>query len=217
LTRILAVADEVSDALYGDALGRLRPEVIFSCGDLPFDYLENLVTRAGVPLVYVLGNHDPAVREWADEGMARLGLEHLSPGDEPGPQGCDSAEGKVVEVAGLRIAGLGGSVRYREGPNQYTQPEMWRRSVALELRTRLRAAVGRGGVDVLLTHAPPLGLGDAEDAAHHGFSAFHRLARRLQPRLLVHGHVHPVTGLEADREIGPTRVVNAIPYRLLEV
>src|SRR5262249_58105031 len=53
MTRLLAVADEVDEALYGDALSRLRPDLIVSAGDLPFDYLENLVTRANVPLVYV--------------------------------------------------------------------------------------------------------------------------------------------------------------------
>lgn len=217
MARILAVADEVSDSLYGDGLARLRPDVIVSCGDLPFEYLENLVTRAGVPLLYVLGNHDAEPRPRRDEAALRLGLENLVVDPVPGPEGCDDVDGRVREVAGLRIAGLGGSVRYKEGPNQYSQGEMRRRAIRLEARARFRGLFGRGLVDVLVVHAPPLGVGDAGDPAHRGFASFHRLVRRLRPALLVHGHVHPVTKRGADRTLGETRVVNAIPYRMLEV
>src|SRR5712671_74072 len=62
LLKILAVADEIDEFLYGDKLETLRPDVILSCGDLPFDYLEFLVTRLAVPLLYVPGNHDPNVK-----------------------------------------------------------------------------------------------------------------------------------------------------------
>ena len=37
--RLLAIADEIADALWGHALEELRPDVIVACGDLPFDYL----------------------------------------------------------------------------------------------------------------------------------------------------------------------------------
>jgi Icc-related predicted phosphoesterase len=212
--RILAIADEVEAALYGDKLQRLRPDVVISCGDLPFEYLENLVTRAAVPLVYVPGNHDPE----ETRGAVAAGM-WLSPAPGPsdpwpGPQGCDSADGRLVEAAGLRIAGLGGSLRYKPGPNQYTQGEMRLRALGLEARARLR--IGRG-IDVIVTHAPPLDLGDGQDPAHRGFAAFHRLVSRLRPRLLLHGHVHPVHRRAEDRQIGATLVVNAIPYRLLEI
>ncbi len=217
MTRILAVADEVAEALYGETLQTLRPDVIVSCGDLPAEYLENLVTRAGVPLVYVLGNHDPAatlpdqtVAAWLPP-MARID-DRL-----PGPQGGDSAEGRVVEAAGLRLAGLGGSLRYKPGPNQYSQAEMRWRALRLETRARLRQALRQGGLDVLVTHAPPLGLGDAQDLPHQGFAAFHRLVRQLRPKLLLHGHVHPVHRRPPDRDLDGTRVINVIPYRLLEV
>lgn len=213
MARILAVADEVDRALYGDALHRLRPDVIVSAGDLPFDYLENLVTRAAVPLVYVPGNHDPDVSGAAvRDPWLPLGAEVLL----PGPQGCVSADGRVVEAAGLRIAGLGGSIRYKDGPNQYTQAEMRWRALRLEARARLRPR-SRGGIDVVLTHAPPLDLGDGEDPAHRGFAALHRLVGRLRPRLLVHGHVHPVQHRAPDRTVGGTLIVNAIPHRLLEL
>jgi Icc-related predicted phosphoesterase len=216
VARILAIADEVDAALYGDALHRLRPDVIVSCGDLPHEYLENLVTRASVPLVYVPGNHDV---EPGAAGQPGGGWPMPLRADDrlPGPQGCESADGRVIEAAGLRFAGLGGSIRYKEGPNQYTQREIRFRALRLEARVRLRRAVGGRGVDVLVTHAPPLGVGDGGDHAHQGFAALHRLVRELRPRLLVHGHVHPVHRRPPDRSLGTTLVVNVIPYRLLEL
>ena len=53
MTRILAISDEVDDALYGDKLYALRPDLIVACGDLPFEYLENLVSRTDVPLLFM--------------------------------------------------------------------------------------------------------------------------------------------------------------------
>src|SRR5207248_4945634 len=101
--------------------------------------------------------------------------------DEPGPGGGTSVDGRVVQVAGLRVAGLGGSVRYKDGPNQYTQAQMRRRAFRLAARCRFRRAVGRDPtrrVDLLVTHAPPLGVGDApDDPAQVGFAAFHLLIR----------------------------------------
>jgi hypothetical protein len=46
-------------------------------------------------------------------------------------------------------------------------------------------------VDVLITHAPPRGVGDEDDPPHRGFTALHGLVRALRPPLLLHGHVQP--------------------------
>jgi len=67
MPRILAVADEVEESLGREALVRLRPDLVLSAGDLPFDYLEYLVTALNVPLLYVPGNHDPSLRERREE------------------------------------------------------------------------------------------------------------------------------------------------------
>ena len=62
----------------------------------------------------------------------------------PGPQGCINIDGRLEDVRGLRIAGLGGSLRYKEGPNQYSQGQMSRRALKLELRLRLKRVRARG-------------------------------------------------------------------------
>ena len=99
---------------------------MLGCGDLPFDYLEYLVSRLDVPLLYVPGNHDPSLKP---PDMTWMPLRSELP--VPGPQGCTNIDGRVVEVNGLRVAGLGGSLRYKEGPNQYTQAQMGRRALRL--------------------------------------------------------------------------------------
>src|SRR5258707_3585563 len=211
--RILAVADEVDDFLYGDKLQTLSPDFIVSCGDLPFDYLEFLVSSLNVPLVYVPGNHDPNVKPLDTTFVA---LDHRIP--IPGPECCDNVDGRVLEVQGLRVAGLGGSLRYKDGPNQYTQAQMPWRAVKLEVRVRLkRVRSAHRKLDVLITHAPPFGVATAKDDAHAGFVAFHRIIRGFQPQLLVHGHVHPYGKAQPERIVEGTRIVNASPSRLIEV
>ena len=208
--RILAIADEVDEALYGDKLLRLRPELIVSCGDLPFEYLENLVSRVDVPLVYVPGNHDPDLRRGEPTLVPAMEL-------TPGPQGCDNVDGHLLTTAGILIAGLGGCLRYKPGPNQLTQTEMSWRALSLEMRVRLKQVLSGRRLDVIVTHAPPLGYGDRPDPPHRGFAALNRLIKNLSPQFLIHGHVHPFGRTVTDYKVGSTLIVNAIPSRLLEI
>jgi len=213
VTRILAVADEVDEGIYGDKLVQLRPDLVLSCGDLPFDYLEYIVSRVNVPLLYVPGNHDPDLRP-ADDAWSPLRVEQPA----RGPEGCVNIDGLVAEAAGLRVAGLGGSNRYRPGPNQYTPAQMRWRTLRIEVQARLRRRRSGRRLDVLLTHAPPAGLGEKdEDLAHRGFEAFNRLIKNLTPRLLVHGHIHPYGVAQPERRLGGTQIVNAVPHRLIEI
>jgi len=212
MTRILAIADEVDEGLYTDKLIQLRPDLVLSAGDLPFDYLEYIVSRLDVPLVYVPGNHDAELRS-SDPTWTPVGAD----APERGPLGCVNADGRVVVAAGLHIAGLGGSMRYRRGPNQYTEAEMRWRALSLEVRIRLSPTRGARRVDVVLTHAPPLGWGAPDDLAHRGFASFVRLVKDLTPRLLIHGHVHPFGRVQPERRLAATQIINAVPLRLIEL
>ena len=185
---------------------------MLGCGDLPFDYLEYIVSTTDVPLLYVPGNHDPSLVPPDTTWMPLRAV--MPPG--PGPQGCVSIDGRIVEVRGLRIAGLGGSLRYKPGDNQYSQGQMGRRALKLELRARLQRLRNGRKLDVLVTHAPPYGLAEARDAAHIGFVAFVRLIHHLHPLLAVHGHVHPYGRTLPERKVNTTRVINVVPSRLIE-
>src|SRR2546428_7424636 len=113
--------------MYGDKLERLRPALVLTCGYLPFDYLEYIVSRVNVPLLYVPGNHDPDLGP-GDDTFSPLRAERPS----KGPEGCVNVDGRIVEAAGLRVAGLGGSMRYRPGANQHTHGPMRWRSVRID-------------------------------------------------------------------------------------
>ena len=201
--KILAISDVVEPVLYGASLSSYTDgvEAVISCGDLPFEYLEYVITFSGAPLYYVRGNHDP------DE-------------EKGAPAGCISLDRRVVEVGGLALAGLSGSRWYSGGPNQYTERAMRRRARMLSARISLGALRGRGRPDVFVTHAPPCGLGDREDQCHKGFEAFLSLIDRHDPSLWLHGHVHLYGPEVADQRITSrrtTRVVNVYGHQILEV
>ncbi len=195
--RVLLVADEESPYLWDYYKpGRLDGiDLILSCGDLKQEYLEFLVTMSGRPLYYVHGNHDKGYAEFP-------------------PEGCDCLEDTVVDIGGLRIAGLGGCARYNLGPYQYTEAEMARRAHRLDRKIKKL-----GGLDILIAHAPPKGYGDAPDNAHRGFPAFLYLMERWHPRFLIHGHVHPSYGSGQPRQVrcGETTVFNCVGWHLLEI
>jgi Icc-related predicted phosphoesterase len=214
--RVLAVSDEIDEALWYDTSAVASADVVVACGDLPFEFLGHLMARLDVPLVFVPGNHDPDVSGYR-RSRAGLDLRAGMPVDPPWPAGAVNTDGRIVDVAGLTVAGLGGCLRYRDGPNQYTQRQFAHRARRLAARQRLRAARGGASLDLLLTHAPPLGVGDADDRAHRGFVALHRLVARTSPPLLLHGHVHPHGQAAPDRSLGSTTVRNVVGWHLFDV
>lgn len=204
--KILCISDQVEQILHGPRLNSYAEgvEAVISCGDLPFDYLEYVLTFLGVPLYYVLGNHDPA------------------PDSPEYPGGCIPLDGKVVEVGGgsrrVVFAGLSGSPMYSGGPNQFTARQMGLRARSLSARIGGRRVLGRPVPTVFVSHSPPFGLGDREDKAHVGFEPFLKLIDRHEPDLWLHGHVH-LYGPDQQRVTGRggTKVVNVFGHCILEV
>lgn len=211
MVRVLVIADEEAPHLHYQALRALAPELVLSAGDLPWEYVEYVASSVDAPVVFVPGNHDPQI-ERARRGRNGAYTSDGLPCDGPRPRGATNADVRVVAAAGLRIAGLGGCVRYKPGAHQYTQ-----RQYAARARRLLRRAGRAGGVDVLLTHAPPLGLGDGVDKAHEGIAALHQVLERLQPSWHVHGHVHPYGQRMPDRRVGPTTIRNVVPWSVIDV
>jgi hypothetical protein len=216
VVRVLAVSDEADEAIAADP-GLVRgASLILACGDLPFDYLRSLMNALDAPLVFVPGNHDPDLSGYRTS-RAGLTLRAGMPARPPWPDGAVNADGRVADAAGLRVAGLGGCRRYRDGPNQYTDRQQARRARALRASARWRRLRDGRGVDVLLTHAPPRGVGDGDDPPHRGFTALHGLVAAIRPAALLHGHVHPYGERVRPGRIGQTVVCNVTGWRLLDV
>ncbi len=208
--RILAVSDVVDPSLY-DHFDPVRWEsagvdLLISCGDLPADYLSYLVSRFNVPLFYVPGNHDESYRE--------------AP-----PEGAESIDGRLIVWRRLRILGLGGSAWYNGGYGQYRDWMM--RLRVLRLTPWIWHA---GGIDLIVTHAPPAypppvvgGAGQAAparppDRVHRGFPIFTELIHAYHPRALLHGHTHLGYGTRKRViEIEGTRVVDVYGHYLLDL
>lgn len=214
MPRALVVADEVESGLWTDAVRSHSVDLVLAAGDLPFDYLEFLVDALDRPGVFVPGNHDPDLTGFGRfAGMAtRAGF----PDRWPGPRGWVNADTRVVDVAGLRIAGLGGSIRYNDGGNQWTQRQQARRARRLERAARRARRRDGGRVHVLLTHSPPRGVGDRDDPPHRGFGCLHQTVQRLQPDWLLHGHIHPHGEHSAEYRMGTTRVRNVVGRHIIE-
>lgn len=187
--KILTLADHESKYLWDyfekDKLEDI--DLIISCGDLAPQYLSFLATFTHAPVLYVHGNHDDCY------------------GQTP-PEGCICIENQIYNFKGIRILGLGGSLRYKTGEHQYTQSAMKMRVHKLWPKLLFHK-----GFDILVTHAPAYGLGDGDDLAHTGFRVFNQLLDKYQPAYFLHGHVHQGYGGSFKRLTthGTTEIINA--------
>lgn len=194
--KILAIGDEESKYLWDffdkSKLGGI--DLIISCGDLDPRYLSFLATFSNVPVLYVHGNHDEIY-------------------DTVPPEGCICIEDKVYVHNGVRIMGLGGSMRYRPGSHQYTEMEMRMRYAKMKLRFQLI-----GGVDILVTHAPARQLNDGEDLPHQGFQVFRSILDTYHPKYFLHGHVHMQYGRKHKRNdvYHDTQIINVFERYVFE-
>ena len=195
--KILAIADQESPLLwdYFDKSYLEGIDLILSCGDLKPQYLSFLATFTQAPVLYVHGNHDDRY-------------------DETPPDGCICIEDKIYVHDGVRILGLGGSMRYKPGSNQYTQSQMrWR------VRKLWWSLTYRKGFDILLTHSPAYHFNDGEDLPHRGFEVFRTLLDKYKPAFFVHGHVHLNYGRQYSRlsSYNETQVINAYEKYIFEI
>lgn len=209
MMRFLTVSDEVVPIVYSLNVKERFTSVaaVLGCGDLPAYYLEFIVTMLSVPCFYVCGNHN--------------GVEYTENGAElRGPRGCVSLDDRSVCFGGLLIAGLGGSIRYNQNPGaQYTEAQMLLRVWRLAPRLLANRLYYGRYLDILLTHAPPLGIHNGPDWPHRGFRAFLMLMDYFRPRYLIHGHVHRSYGygLPTRTRYRRTIVLNTAGYRLLDI
>ena len=205
--KILAVSDEVVERIYTlCSNGHFKDvELIIGCGDLPYPYLENIVTFLNVPLLYVPGNHDPAYQVNDTKTLA---------------QGGSNLDLKLARVKTFLLGGLGGCIQYRpDGTNQYTQADAYLRAFRLLPRLILnRLNYGRS-LDILITHSPPFGIHDEDSQAHQGLKAINWLLQFAKPRYHLHGHTHFYRRNLASSEstFKGTKIINVHPYKVLDV
>lgn len=205
--KILALSDKVISFIYSSQV-RIRFEdidVLIGCGDLPYYYLEYVLTALDAPLFFVRGNHDKVV-------------EYSSSGQRTHPHGGIDLHNRSLTYNGFTWAGIEGSLRYRHGPFQYSQAQMWNhvwRLVPSMMANRM--SHGRY-LDVLITHAPANGIHDKDDLPHQGIKAFRWLLNVFKPAYHFHGHIHIFRPDEPRMtRFGATQVLNAYAFYEMEL
>lgn len=170
---------------------RDRPSAGIFVGDLdlerPFEEEAADLFLSGAKLWWIVGNHDTDAERWHDNLFcSKLADRNLN--------------GRVVEIGGLRIAGLGGVFRGlvwdpRLGPPRLRTREeflsahtaRWRRGLPLKHRSTIFPedfeALSNQRADILVCHEAP--------STHvHGHAIIDELALKMGVRMIIHGHHH---------------------------
>lgn len=198
------------------AVLQYSPEAVVMLGDYslrkPLDaYLEPIAELTKIWWIY--GNHDVAsLAEYTylfDSGYKAFNL-HL----------------KVQEIAGLRIAGLGGIFMarnwYPPARSNWQGPEHWLQAQStavkrLGMPLKLRHSIWQHEVeqmraniqaDILVTHEAP-------SAHRYGFAAIDELAHAIGAKHIFHGHQHEYYNKKGLKGIAVTGVANAAVVNLL--
>lgn len=229
--KALIVADIEEKSLYD----HFRPErwvnagiqVVISCGDLKPTYLDFLASMFNVPCLYVRGNHDVTYEANPPGGWVNL-------------------DGKVHRIGGIGFYGLEGSPWYNGGPAQYTEAQMtWRARWTrlhhwtgggidvLVSHAAPRMCPNRS-VDCPCVYPPDGSMArnvgqacavdagrrvlDMGDIPHRPFDALRSLVLSLQPRFLLHGHMHLGYGVRPrELALGRTRIIDAYGHAIVDL
>jgi Icc-related predicted phosphoesterase len=205
--KVLSLSDVQIDSIYSSVVKTRFADVdmILGCGDLAYYYLEYLVSMLNVPLYYVRGNHSSVV-------------EQTSTGPKTHPQGGVDLHRKVVKEKGFILAGVEGCLRYRDGPFQYTQNEMWGHVMRIVPRLLWNRVIYGRYLDIFISHSPPWGIHDRPDLPHQGIKAFRWLLETFRPRYHFHGHIHVYRqGTQIRTRFHSTIVINTYGYKETQI
>jgi len=207
--QILAVSDVEVNVIYSPlVVERFKDiDLLIGCGDLPYYYLEYMISMLNRPLYFVNGNHAPSNQEEGNGGPRKQ------------PWGGRNLHRRVArDESGLLLAGIEGCLNYNRGPYQYTQGEMFAMAFSLIPKLLLTRLLYGRFIDILVTHAPPWRIHDQDDLPHQGIKAFRWLIKIFQPIYHLHGHIHIYTQYTpTETQFEQTRVVNVYSYKRLEI
>jgi len=223
--KILIVADHKDPLVYSPNIKQRFKDVdlVLGAGDLPMEYYGFIVSSLNKPLYFVFGNHNlKRYHLFKKGGMASsFGSGSTIIEDMYSKSfGATYLDGKSIRIKSknLLIAGLGGSMRYNKGDNQYTEWSMFIRILKMvPSLIRNKLLYGRY-LDILLTHASPRGIHDREDPCHIGFKSFLWFMDKFKPKYLLHGHIH-LYSLNEKRvtRYKETTVINTYDHYVIEL
>ena len=161
--RMLIIADPHGCLGEYDIPRNHNADVCFLLGDLSARDIAIIKAQVvGVPIYGVLGNHD------GFDLYCRSGVENI--------------HGKVVEIKGVKIAGIQGSLRYK-----YSEAPLYTDDESVEIAEAMEAA------DILISHDGPKFLHGINDYAHSGLQGVTHYCEKHNTPLNIHGHHHDNT------------------------
>ncbi|MFO7848910.1 MAG: metallophosphoesterase [Spirochaetia bacterium] len=219
--KILCVSDHIDPLVYSDSIKERFSDIdmVLGAGDLDLSYYGYIVSMLNTPLAFVFGNHNlKQISHYRREYRADLFQAERDGEFLQKSYGSTYVGGKAINFQGLLIAGLGGSIIYNRGRNQFTETQMFFRILKLVPKLLFFRVFYKRWVDILLTHAPPKDIHDREDRCHRGFKTFLWFMKLFKPKYLVHGHVHLYDLNEVrTSEYMQTKVVNAYEHTVIEI
>lgn len=181
------------------AIDEHRPDAVVLLGDMTVDVpLHDVLSDVCeiTDIWWIHGNHDCDEERWYENLFdSQLADRNLN--------------GRVVEIAGLRIAGLGGVFRGRvwhpsfemrwrtrdEYLKQAGKDNLWRGGLPLKARCAIWREdydkLSQQRADILVTHEAP-------GNHHYGFGLIDELARSMEASVIYHGHHHRNYRAEID-------------------
>lgn len=191
--KILCVADHIDPLVYSpNAKDRFKDiDFVLSAGDLPMDYLGFISATLNKPIYFVFGNHNlKKLEQFRNPGSLMKDGPNLDV-YTANYYGSTYVGGKCIRAKGnLLIAGLGGSILYNGGENQFTDLQMWMKVLKFIPKLLWNKLIHKRYLDIFLTHSPPRHLGDREDDCHRGFIAFRWFLKTFSPKYMIYGHIH---------------------------
>ena len=187
--KILCISDQIDPLVYSPYIKERFADVdlVLSAGDLPLDYLDYIISTLNKPLLFVFGNHHIKELKYF-RGLWNTTLEIHE--RQNFCCGAIHVGTRVKFEKNYIIAGLGGSMRYNNGNNQFTDFQMFLEVTRLIPRLLWNRVFHGRFLDILLTHAPPRGIHDKSDKCHWGFKTYLWFMKVFKPKYLVHGHIH---------------------------
>lgn len=231
--KVLCVSDYVDPLIYNQNAKELFPDIdlILCAGDLPMDYIDFIVTVFNKPTYFVFGNHnlkdlryyhkDERTMPFQDygndttsshfHGATYLGFQHYT---DNRLMVNDPVTGKQRP---LLLAGVSGSLKYNQGPCQYSDFQMKLKLLKL-VPTLIYNKIKYGTyLDIFMTHASPRHIHDHEDPCHKGFECFNWFLQKYKPKVMIHGHIH-LYDMREERvgKYYDTTIINAYAHHVFE-
>jgi Icc-related predicted phosphoesterase len=176
---LLLIAGDVSFAFKGD----LRAKHAFLSGDFKA-WLDQVPAEE---IVLVAGNHDQSIEAWGIPDGLR----------------CHYLVDEGIELLGLELWGTPWQPWFNDWA--FNAPRRDGEAFLASKFDRIPSYT-----DIVVAHGPPHGYGDRTSRpggyAHVGSTAMTETLERVQPRLMVCGHIHCAYG---SYRLGGTEVVNA--------